>query len=162
MRTVRLSTPDEYLDWLKLAKEVEPLFGPMIDDQGFCDGLRTAILEENAFCVTDVGSAGRSGCFHGGIVISREANEIAWFAVARRSRGQGIGTALLSEAIGHLDPGKPITVTTFDQTIEAGIPARSLYRSVGFRDSEAAGPNPAGIPTVIMTLPRQNAGHGEV
>jgi GNAT superfamily N-acetyltransferase len=161
MKTVRLSTPNDYPDWLELAKEVEPLFGPMTDDPIFCDGLRKAILEKNTFCVTEGGSGDeRSGLFHGGIAISKEANEIVWFAVAQRSRGQGTGATLLSEAISHLDHTRPITVTTFDQTIEAGMPARSLYQSVGFRDSSAAGLNPAGIPTVTMTLIEKNADHG--
>ncbi|MCE5336259.1 MAG: GNAT family N-acetyltransferase [Desulfobacteraceae bacterium] len=153
MKTVRLSTPDDYLDWLKLAKEVEPSFGPMVDDPIFCDGLRKAILEENAFCVTEGGGEDqRSDLFHGGIVISKEANEIVWFAVAQQSRGQGMGSALLSEAISRLDHTRPITVTTFDETVETGRPARGLYQSFGFHDAGAAGPNPAGIPTVVMTL----------
>ena len=54
----------------------------------------------------------------------------------------------------------PIVVTTFDPTIEAGTPARSLYRSAGFRDSTVAGRNPAGIPTVTMTLLPQNGLEG--
>jgi len=155
MKTVRLSTLDDYPDWLELAKEVEPLFGPMTDDPNFHDALRAAILEGNAFCVADGGSdSERSGHFHGGIVISRKANEIVWLAVARGSQGHGTGAALLAEAIDRLDHARPVTVTTFDRTVEAGIPARRLYRSVGFRDSGAAGPNPAGIPTVTMTLVR--------
>jgi len=157
MKEVRLSTPNDYLDWLELAKEVEPLFGPMVDDPIFCDGLMKAILEANAFCVTDGGGNERISLFHGGIVISKETNEIVWLAVTQQSRGKKIGAALLHTAVKQLDHTRPITVTTFDQKIEAGIPARRLYQSVGFHDSVAAGLNPAGIPTVTMTLIKQNA-----
>ena len=47
---VRASTINDFPDWLRLAEEVEPLFGPMIDDPTFCHGLKQVILEGNAFC----------------------------------------------------------------------------------------------------------------
>lgn len=152
MKPVRQSTLNDYSDWLKLAEEVEPLFGPMTDDPIFCDGLKQAILEGSAFCLTKSENDKENELFLGGIIISKEANEIVWLAVSQHSRGQKIGAALLSEAMKHFDHTRPITVTTFDRTIEAGAPARRLYASFGFRDSIAAGPNPAGIPTIIMTL----------
>lgn len=155
MKTLRLSILTDYPDWLDLAKEVESLFGPMVDEPAFCDGLRTAILEKNALCVVE-GERGQHDIFHGGIIISKESNEIVWFAVARQNRGQGIGGALLSDAINRLDRTRPITVTTFDQTVTAGASARNLYRTAGFSDTCAAGLNPAGIPIVIMTLKSQN------
>lgn len=50
---LRVSTMSDFPDWLKLAEEVEPLFGPMIDDPTFCDGLKQVILEGNAFCFAE-------------------------------------------------------------------------------------------------------------
>ncbi|SEM71712.1 Acetyltransferase (GNAT) family protein [Syntrophus gentianae] len=160
MKRVRLSTLNDYSDWLKLAKEVEPLFGSMTEDPIFCNSLRQAILKGNAFCITESANDKSGELFLGGIVISKEANEIVWFAVLQHSRGKKIGTTLLSEVMKQLDYTRPITVTTFDRTIEAGTRARRLYESFGFRDSIGAGPNPAGIPTVTMTLERLNANHG--
>ena len=90
----------------------------------------------------------------GGIVISKETNEIVWLAVAQHSRGRKIGTALLSEALKHFDHTKPITVTTFDKSVEAGTSARRLYESFHFRDCLEAGSNPAGIPIVTMSRER--------
>lgn len=147
MITVRASTLTDYPGWLELAGEVEPLFGPMVDEPEFCSSLRAVILEGNALCAV----SGEDGAFHGGVVVSRQANEILWFAVARQSRGQGIGAALLIEALNRLDRERPVTVTTFAPSVEAGDPVRNLYESFGFRDSSPAGLNPAGIPTVIMT-----------
>ncbi|MBI5552747.1 MAG: GNAT family N-acetyltransferase [Desulfobacterales bacterium] len=149
---VRLSNSNDYPDWLKLAKEVEPLFGPMVDDPNFCDGLRTAIREGHAICFVEGGKSGGSEALLGGILISKAANEILWLAVAERSRGRKIGSALLAEALGRLDRTRPITVTTFERSLAAGIPARRLYESVGFHYTGEAGLNPAGIPTVVMTL----------
>lgn len=159
MKTVRLSLPNDYSHWLELAKEVEPLFGPMTDDPNFCDALRQAISDGNAFCLTEGENSGRSELFLGGIVISKEANEILWLAVAQHTRGQKGGSVLLTEAMKHFDPARPVAVTTFDKTIEAGTPARRLYESFGFRDSIGAGMNPAGIPTVTMILDMNKANH---
>lgn len=155
---VRVSTVEDFADWLALAKEVEPLFGPMTDDPNFHAGLRQAIAGGSALCVSDAAPGGSGGVFHGGIVISVQANEIVWLAVAQPSRGLKIGAALLAEALRRLDPARPVTVTTFDPTMEAGIPARRLYQSFGFRDTAPAGLNPAGCPTVTMTREKPPAG----
>ena len=151
MKNARLAILADYPSWLKLAEEVEPLFGPMVKDPGFGEGLKQAIREKRALCVSDMKAKGKCA-FHGGIVIARETNEILWFAVAQASRAKGIGATLVSAAIRHLDQSKPISVTTFDRTIEAGLPARRLYQSFGFIDGVPAGMNPAGIPTITMTL----------
>lgn len=151
MTKVRPSSLDDYSHWLKLAKEVEPLFGPMTDDPIFCDALRQAIVDGNAFCLIETENSESSELFLGGIVISKAANEILWLAVVQHRRGQKIGSALLSKAMKHFDHTRPIKVTTFDSAVEAGRPARRLYQSFGFRDSIVAGPNPAGFPTVTMT-----------
>lgn len=144
------SEPGDLPGWLLLAKEVEPLFGPMVEDLSFHEGLRKVLAAGNAFCVRNGES---TGVLQGGIVISPEANEILWFAVARTVRGQGIGRILLKEALEHLDRSRDMTVTTFDGSTVEGIPARRLYRKFGFVDSQPGGPNPAGISTVIMVRP---------
>lgn len=146
------SVSEDFDRWIRLAKEVEPLFGPMVEDPSFHEGLRQAILDGDAFCMRGPGG-GDGQILHGGIIISREANEILWFAVAEQCRRQGIGKALLEEAIRHLDPARPITVMTFHGSVQAGLPARRLYRACGFKDSHPAGLNPAGIPTVVMVRP---------
>lgn len=146
---VQEATAEDFVGWIRLAQEVEPLFGPMVADPGFQAGLRQAIADRNAFCVRLIGwEDGLT--LPGGIVISREDNEILWFAVAEASRGQGIGDALLRDALNRLDHRRPITVMTFDGSVEAGLPARKLYQRHGFIDSHPVGLNPAGIPTVIM------------
>ena len=144
-----LSTLEDFDQWIRLATEVEPLFGPMVKDPRFNEGLRQAILDGNAFCIRKADS-GDGKTLQGGIVVSREANEILWFAVEEGSRGQGIGKTLLKEAIQHLDHSRPITVTTFDGSVKAGLPARRLYQKYGFNDSRPDDMNPAGIPTVVM------------
>lgn len=151
MVKARSSVITDYNDWLKLAEEVEPLFGPMVKDPAFCEGLKGVIQTGTAFCASEYKGNG-TYIFHGGIIISPENNEILWFAVTKDSRGKGIGRLLLSTAIANLDKNKKITVTTFDETCQTGLPARQLYKSYGFRDSMSAGLNPAGIPIITMEL----------
>ncbi len=144
-----ISTIEDFDQWIRLAREVEPLFGPMVEDPGFREGLRRALADRNALCVRRTGcEAGRN--IQGGIVVSPKDNEVLWFAVAEASRSQGVGKVLLDSAIQRLDPERPMIVTTFDRSVEAGLPARRLYRRHGFEDDRPGGLNPAGIPTVVM------------
>jgi ribosomal protein S18 acetylase RimI-like enzyme len=152
MIEVRFSTIDDMSGWIRLAKQVEHLFGPMVDDSSFHQALMVAISDRRAFCASEAGPKG-GGLLQGGIVVSTEENEILWFAVEEESRGRGIGKALMHKALGSLDPGRPMKVTTFDESAEAGISARRLYEKHGFRDSRSAGLNPAGIPIVEMVRP---------
>lgn len=154
---VRFSTTDDTRGWLRLAGQVEHLFGPMVDDSSFCEALVKAISSRRALCVGGTDREGE-GILRGGIVVSLEENEILWFAVEEKSRAQGIGKALMEEALHILDTARPIKVTTFDRSTEAGIPARRLYERFGFRDVFPAGPNPAGIPTVDMVRPEDAVG----
>ncbi len=123
----------------------------MADIKDFQNALRNAISNKTAFCIHS-----RSGntieSLKGGIIISRESNEIVWFAVSKEFRGMGLGRNLLEFAIGKLDKQKSIFVQTFDNSITEGQAARKLYMNLGFIDFKDGGLNPAGIPTVIMKL----------
>jgi GNAT superfamily N-acetyltransferase len=142
---IEFVTNNDMHSWLELAKEVEPLFGPMVEDRGFQDGLKAVIAEKRAYCIRE-----NSKILYGVIVISKTKNEIEWFAVATKARRKGYGELLLRYAVDHLDAMRPIMVQTFDKTVSDGIGARKLYLKMGFRDFEKAGLNPAGIPTVIL------------
>lgn len=131
--------------WLELAREVEPLFGPMADSEDFRNGIRQVILEGSAFC----GETG-DGTIGGIIALNRPGNEIAWLAVSSICRGTGIGRLLMETAVRELDPAAEILVQTFASGIASGTSARALFTGFGFTDAEAAGKNPAGIDTVIM------------
>jgi len=137
---------DDFKAWIDLAREVEHLFGPMADVPSFKDALVRAIEGNNAFCIRNE----QAGALVGGIVISRETNEIVWLVVSEQSRGEGYGRALLEFALTHLNSLDHVLVQTFDETVPAGYPARRLYQRLGFEDYQKADVNPAGIPTVIM------------
>jgi len=142
---VAVSRLEDMPGWMELAREVEPLFGPMAGDPGFQAGLRQAILEQRAFCIREAGSK-----LAGGVVIATAENEIAWLAVNQGMRGRGLGEALLKRALAGLRPEAPVWVTTFAPSVPAGMPARALYLKFSFKDAQEAGVNPAGIPIVVM------------
>lgn len=138
--------------WLTLARDVEPLFGPMADESGFRKALQQAIVENKAFVIRS-GSGENTKGIKGGVIISTESNEIAWLAVSQQCRKMGCGRKLLEFAIGRLDRRENIYVQTFDKSVPEGQAARNLYLDIGLVDFKDGGLNPAGIPTVIMQLP---------
>ncbi|HEY9069995.1 MAG TPA: GNAT family N-acetyltransferase [Candidatus Ozemobacteraceae bacterium] len=131
--------------WLELAREVEPLFGPMADSEEFRSGIRQVILDGSAFC-----GETEDGAIGGIIALNRPGNEISWLAVSSACRGKGIGRLLMETAVRELNPTADILVQTFAGGISSGAAARALFTGYGFTDAEAAGKNPAGIDTVIM------------
>ncbi len=137
--------------WIELAREVEPLFGPMADEIDFQESLRQAISLNTAFCIYSEPNV-HNRKLTGGVVISKETNEIAWLAVSQRYRRKGYGRKLIEFAISNLNPKENIFVQTFDKSVSEGKSARNLYLDFGFTDIKNAGLNPAGIPTIIMQL----------
>ena len=141
---VQIAKIEDYENWLKLAKEVEPLFGPMAEEGPFQTALKILIEHKQAFCIK------QDAEFCGAIAISKNDNEILWFAVSQTCKGKGYGRSLLQYATNELDGYKNITVQTFADGIKVGEPARQLYQSFGFIDLKPSENNPAGYPTVIM------------
>ncbi|VFQ46195.1 GNAT family N-acetyltransferase [Desulfoluna butyratoxydans] len=154
MTDVRTSIASDLGAWLALAREVEPLFGPMADDASFQAALKQAIKDENAFCLRQAPDSP----FAGGVVISPDTNEIAWLAVSTAHRGRGLGAALLAKALDRLNPDKDVVVQTFHGSVPEGQAARALYARFGFDDLEDGGNDPAGLPTVIMKRPAHRTG----
>ena len=153
MRILCASSAD-FDAWIALAREVEHLFGPMADKVSFRKALQQAIFSRNAFGIKaeDPEAHAGNGLLKGGIVVSRESNEILWFAVSERFRGHGLGRMLLQFALDHLNLQKCVMVQTFHGSVADGQAARRLYADFGFVDHEDGGLNPAGLPTVIMRL----------
>ena len=140
---VQIAKIEDFDNWLQLAKEVEPLFGPMVAEESFQIALKDFIEHEQAFCIKDETN------FCGAIAISKDENEILWLAVSEKYKGKGYGKLLVEYALNNLDNSKDIKVQTFSKEVKIGEPARRLYQSFGFVDSEQREINPAGYPTVI-------------
>ena len=146
---IQTATPDDFGNWIELAREVEPLFGPMADQAPFRRALEQALSAGQGCCIRpDDAASGGGVC--GGIIVSTEHNRIDWFAVARQWRGRGFGKALLKHAMDRLDKHRDIVVQTFAPGTAEGEAARWLYLMSGFRDHAPAEPTPAGVETVLM------------
>ncbi len=143
---IRLLKEDDIHQWQNIIREVEPLFGSMLDDPTFLPAIKEAIKANIVFGYED----NMKHEIVGVVVVNRETNSIEWLAVSMKQKKGGIGSKLLEKAILELDNTKDITVQTFAQEVEAGIPARKLYQKYDFIDLENAGKNPAGLNTVIM------------
>lgn len=143
---IKLVTDEDFNTWLELAKEVEPLFGEMVNNDDFREGIKGCISSSSAFCIKN------NNDIEGIVAINKTENEISWLAVRENSRGKGYGYQLLKEAIHALDYKKPIFVQTFSSSVKAGKAARKLYLQFGFKDYKDGGKNPANIDTIIMKL----------
>jgi ribosomal protein S18 acetylase RimI-like enzyme len=142
---INLLKLQEYNTWIELAREVEPLFGPMADSIEFQEGIQSCIQTRNAFGIMNY-----DGNIAGIIALDRENNEILWLAVKKEYRGNGYGDQLVKTAIKELENNGDIYVQTFSKNIEEGQSARIIYERNGFVDLKDAGKNPANIDTVIM------------
>jgi GNAT superfamily N-acetyltransferase len=148
---IRLLDIQDYVFWIKLAEEVEPLFGPMIDSKEFQAGIKDCIQKNNAF-----GIENEQGNLTGIIALDRVKNEILWLAVAKNYRGNNYGKKLIKKAIEELEGNGDIYVQTFSGKVNEGKNARNIYERNGFVDFKDAGKNPANIETVIMIRKKSN------
>jgi len=130
-RQVEPATEDDVQSWLRLALEVEPLFGPLIAT-GFEERLRANIRRHSAFCVRSPSD----GVLLGGVIFdSREAPtyDVSWLAVAQDQRRQGVGVALLEYCLALAEVPCVVRVITFGPENPGGEAARGLYVRFGFR-----------------------------
>lgn len=142
---VQVATEKDIPEWINLAREVEPLFGPMIDDPKFHSGLQKCIIDKQAFCVRD--EDGPPGFpLSGGLLFSRKhpIYKVSWLAVSKAKRRMGIGSLLIEYVLGLVEAPAEISVKTFTEDNKEGIPARNLYMKYGFRPHSKAPPGPDG------------------
>lgn len=146
---IRSLKQQDYDTWIKLAGEVEHLFGPMVDSNEFRAGIKSCIENQNAFGIDN-----EKGILVGIIALDKENNEIVWLVVGEKYRGNRYGEKLLKKAIEELECNGDIYVQTFSGKEKDGKSARIIYERNGFADYKDAGKNPAGIETVIMVRKR--------
>jgi GNAT superfamily N-acetyltransferase len=150
MRVVLASSQD-IVPWLALAAQVEPLFGPMLNDPVFLRALERNVVRGTAFCVRE--GDGLPGVpLMGGLLFSPRAHcpaqparyRISWLAVAASHRRQGVGRLLVEYVFGLVRPPAEIAVTTFGPDAPGGEPARAFYERMGFSPAEQVEDGPEG------------------
>ena len=142
---VECATIDDIPGWLRLAAEVEVLFGPMIGDLGFHDFLERSISRRTALCVREHDGPPGSALM-GGLAFSVRppVYRIGWLSVAARWRRAGVGRVLVAHVLECVRPPAEVVVTTFGYDVEAGRPAREFYAALGFQPAEPAPSGPEG------------------
>lgn len=148
--TVRIAREADIPGFMRLAAQVEHWFGPMVDEPGFMSVLSRKISQGTALAA--VGGDG-TGLLGGLLFTARHpAYHVRWLVVAEQVRGEGIGRALVADAMRRFVTG-PGTVEVV--TFGAGHPgasasgARAFYERLGFVPAEAAAPGPEGGPRQV-------------
>lgn len=129
MVEIRCGTLEDLPAWMALVRRVAWNF-PGLEDE--------AALQEHERTVSRFLGEGRGLCavdgdrIAGVLLFSRRHRMICCLAVAPEKRRQGIGGALLTEALAQLGEGAPVTVTTFRAEDDWGTAPRALYERFGF------------------------------
>jgi ribosomal protein S18 acetylase RimI-like enzyme len=147
---IRFATEKDLPAWCRLATEISPIFRHPADmgtDPEFISYAKIKVGKYEALTAVDYMS-GKNVGFTG---FSRTYNRITWFGVTEKNRSKGIGSRLLKTALRQLDHTKPITVETYPEGYEPGIPAKKLYRKFGFMETESNLIGPHNLPICRMT-----------
>ena len=141
MFQVTEATESDIPSWLNLAKQVEHLFGPMVD-QGFDRAIRSNIQRGSAFCVR---SDMTPDILAGGLLFDYRHPPhyaLSWLAVATTLQRKGIGQLLLRYAIAKTILPCTAEVITFGPDHPGGEAARRFYEPLGFRPGLRRNPGP--------------------
>lgn len=127
---VRLARAQDAPGFLDLAGQVEHWFGPMVEDPGF----RAAVDKHIRWATALVAEA--EADLLGGLLFGTKAPtyHVHWLVVSQQARGQGIGRALLADAIRRLvQAPATIEVVTFgaDHPGASTSGARVFYERLG-------------------------------
>ena len=133
--------------WMKLVRRVRRSF-PGLETEAAMDEHRNTVIrfmdQRRALCVKDKGEV------IGVLLFSLKHNMICCLAVSPEHRRQGLGDALLTEALSRLDRNRPIIVSTFREEDEKGIAPRALYAKHGFTAGELT--EEFGYPNQVFVL----------
>lgn len=141
---VTAGTPSDVNGLLGLAAEVEPWFGPMVEDPGFLAALDRNIQRGTAWVVRSPDGRDVLGALlTGGRAPVYRLNWLVVSAVARRA---GVGSALVRHAIERYVRPCRVEVVTFgvDHPAAADSGARAFYERLGFIAGDQAPPGPEG------------------
>jgi GNAT superfamily N-acetyltransferase len=141
---VRLADEQDVPGFLQLAGQVEHWFGPMVDDPGFCAAVGRHIRRAMALVAVGDGADLLGGLLFGA---KPPVYQVHWLVVSGRVRGQGVGRALMAEAMRRFVTGPGVVeVVTFGADHPGAVTsgARVFYKRLGFTPAEATGPGPEG------------------
>ncbi|MER6328851.1 GNAT family N-acetyltransferase [Streptomyces sp. NPDC014983] len=144
MTVIRPARKPDLPGFLALAAEVEHWFGPMVADPGFASAVERGIARSTALVAESA-----SGNLLGALLFGGNAplHKVHWLVVTERSRGRGVGRALLTEALHRfVRPPATVEVVTFGPDHPGALTsgARGFYERLDFTPAEPAAPGPEG------------------
>lgn len=147
---IRWAGTEDIPGWIELAEEASTIFEApdMAKDPEFHAFMQRKLSRYEALIAADR----RTNKCLGIVSFSRANNHISWFAVSEKKRSKGIGAKLLKCAIQQLDWTKEITLETFRDGFEAGVPARKLFVKFDFIEADSMLFDNLGNPRCKMTL----------
>lgn len=129
MYTVVEGMEQDIGSWMELVRVVQWNF-PGLDTEEAIEEHKNTVLkfmkQHRAICIKDDNKV------IGVLLFSIKYNMICCLAVSPDYRKKGIGSELLTYALGKLDRTQTITVSTFREGDEKGIAPRKLYKKFGF------------------------------
>ncbi|MBG7700998.1 MULTISPECIES: GNAT family N-acetyltransferase [Streptomyces] len=149
---IRAAQEQDLPGFLALAGQVEHWFGPMVDDPGFSRAVADGIRASTALVAASPDGPGLLGALLFGSTApaagdTAPVHHVHWLVVSEQARGQGVGRALMADAIrGFVHGPATIEVVTFGPDHPGAVTsgARAFYASLGFTPAEAADPGPEG------------------
>lgn len=147
---IRFANENDLPSWYALATEVSLIFRHPADmgkDTEFISYAKSKVSKYEALTAVDYMSGNNMGF----IGFSRTHNRITWFGVSAKYRGKSVGSRLLKTALRQLNHSKLITVETFLEGYEPGMPAKNLYRKFGFVETESNLVGPHNLPICRMS-----------
>ncbi|MCL2079463.1 MAG: GNAT family N-acetyltransferase [Oscillospiraceae bacterium] len=133
---IRWATEQDLPAWYDIATELSVIMRHPADmgkDPELMSYAKNKTSKNEALTAVDYMSNQNMGF----IGFSRTFNRITWIGVSEKYRGKSVGNRLLKTALRQLDHTKPITVETYPEGYEPGVPAKNLYRKFGFIETES-------------------------
>jgi ribosomal protein S18 acetylase RimI-like enzyme len=142
---VRLAEQHDAPGFIALAAQVEHWFGPMVEDPSFHAAVDKHIQRATALvAVAATGTEVLGGLLLG---VKPPTYHIHWLVVSAYARGQGIGHALIADAMHrYVQTPATVEVVTFgaDHPGASTSGGRAFYERLGFTPAETADPGPEG------------------
>lgn len=129
MISIDYGSPKDIHSWMRLVRTVSSSFPGLETEEALTEHRQTVldfVGRQEAIC------AKQDGEIVGVLLFSRENNTLCFLAVNPTYLRQHIAEKMFRFMLPQMNVGKPITVTTYRESVPEGIAARAFYQKLGF------------------------------